>query len=291
MKAHRPIPIPTSLVLLFIFFIPFLFSACSNKQIDPDLLISVQADQVETDFPPSQEDLTYQKKYILPLFIDTEDSTKNKISELLKKSFFDFGDIYTIPDRLIRSTLQQENFSGFQKTNIPAALLLGEDLDATFVAQIRVTEPEPSKKPGQIDLSVFSVGTGQLAFRKMIPYNIKNQKKSAKALKKLIQSYFPIKGFILETRGNRQVAKISIGRSAGIKLNRIFYIHSRRIKSEIVSGVVRKTVTFSKNSIAEGTVIQVLENEAWLKIEKKDRKSVLKGQVVFAKPESSGMFE
>lgn len=295
----------------FIFFLPatffyysiiafsfFLLTACSQVKVEPDLLISSSADQLETKFPPTKDDLTYRKRYILPLLIEGDEmisnSRKKEVLSFLSQAFLKMGDIYTIAEQDVITRLTQENFQGFQAANIPEALLLGQELQANYLSQIRIAPKKQKNKnsfKAGIDLSVFSVGSGQLAFREIIPYDAKSTKRGKKALKKLIQSYFPIKGFILETRGDHQVAKISVGRSAGVKLKRTFLIHERKVKSELVQGIMRKTNSFSDAPVASGKVIQVMENESWILIKKKERPNVLKGQVVFAKPEKSGMFD
>ena len=291
----------TSPTLFFYCAIAFsfsLFTACSQPKVEPDLMISGPTDQLETKFPPTTEDLTYRKRHILPLVIKTgdniTDARKQEVLNFLSQSFLKIGDIYTTKKNDIESRLNQENFQGFQSANIPDALILGQELNVNFLSQIRITQKKQKNKntfKADLDLSVFSVGSGQLAFREIIPYDSKNTKKGEKALKKLIQSYFPIKGYILETRGDHQVAKISVGRSAGVLLKRTFFIHEREIKSEIVKGIVRTTNSFSNTPLASGKVIQVSENESWILIKKKDRPKVLKGQAVFAQPEKTGMFD
>lgn len=275
-----------------------LITSCAQTKVEPDLLLTTANDRMETQFPPSPEDLTYRKQYILPLMIEVDEQVsilqRVEIENFISDSFLKIGDIYSVDKEEVQTTLEKEKFQGFQSANIPDALLLGRDLSAGFLSQIRVRalkKNDPKHFKGEVDLSVFSVGTGQLAFREVIPYASKSTKRAKVALKKLIQSYFPIKGFILETRGDRQVAKISVGRSTGVALDRIFLIHERSVQSEIVKGTVRKTNSFSTSPVASGRVIQVMENESWILMGKKDRLNVLKGQVVFAKPEKQGMFD
>ena len=129
-----------------------------------------------------------------------------------------------------------------------------------------------------------------MVFQQNIGFDSQKPEKSGTELKLLVQKFFPLRGFILETRGGHQVAKISLGRSLGVKLNREFHIRERSVENKIVSGVVRKVISFSPIALATGKVIRVMENESWIAIDKKDRIKIKSGQVVFSLPEKKSSF-
>lgn len=136
-----------------------------------------------------------------------------------------------------------------------------------------------------INLTIFTTDSGQVVIKQDVTYNSKDIESSDNSLKKLIQTYFPIRGYILETRGGKQVAKISLGRSAGIKLDRKIQIWQRKVHNEIINGASRRTVTFGTAALATAEVIRVYENESWVLIRKGDQHKIRKGQVIFTQPE------
>ena len=186
--------------------------------------------------------------------------------------------------------LAKEENRHFQPGNIADAIQLGASINVDFVSQMQITIIE-SKMVKNIDhikanvnLTLFTTGSGQVIIKHDALYDSQNLERSDEALRQLVQTNFPIRGFILETRGGHQVAKISLGRSAGIKLGRQILIRERQVNSQIVNGVSRKTITFKAAALAKTKVIQVLENESWVAVNKGDQHKIKKGQVIFTLP-------
>ncbi len=136
-----------------------------------------------------------------------------------------------------------------------------------------------------INLTVFTTDSGQVIFQQNIHYDSQKYERSYKKLRQLIQTYFQIRGYILETRGAHQVAKISLGRSVGIELGRKIQIRERTVKTEIINGVSRSIVSFDVNALAMTEVIKVMEDDSWVLVNKKDQPKIKKGQVIFTMSE------
>lgn len=272
-----------------------LGSGCASKPINPLSFPVTSVDKVQTEFPPSDDDLIMPSQLLLPLVVYKDPtSTDERLAQILgflNQSFEQNGNIAGIPQPEVAALLSEEENRRFQATNVADAIQLGKSLNAKFVSQMQITIVESQIVKGvdqfkaNVNLTIFTTGSGQVVFQQIVAFDTQKQEKSETALKLLVQRHFPLRGFILETRGGHQVAKISLGRSLGVKLNREFHIRERKVENKIVSGAVRKVVSFSPIALASAKVIQVTENESWIIIDKKDRAKIKSGQVVFSLPE------
>jgi len=281
-----------------IFAAIILIGGCAGKQINPLSLPITGSDRVQTAFPPTGDELIIRTQLLLPLVVYKDQTTTDQrlmqILEFVHQGFEQNANIAAIPQQEVENLLSKEENRRFQATNVADAIQLGMSLKAQFVSQMQITIIESKVVKGvdqfkaNINLTIFTTGSGQVVFQKDFGLDTQKFEKSENELKLLVQRSFPIRGYILETRGGHQVAKISLGRSMGIKLNREFHIRERNVKTEIVSGVTRKVVSFPTAALATAKVIKIMENESWILIEKSDRAKIKLGQVVFTLPEKKG---
>jgi hypothetical protein len=272
-----------------------LLSGCAQKRINPLTLPILKSDSIETRFPPSTDELILRPYILLPLITYKDqtvtESRLNDILHFIHSSLEENGNFSVMTREQTSQLLAKEENRHFQPRNIADAIQLGVSINVDFVSQMQITIIE-SKMVKNIDhikanvnLTLFTTGSGQVIIKHNALYDSQNLERSDEALRRLVQTNFPIRGFILETRGGHQVAKISLGRSAGIKLGRQILIRERQVNSQIVNGVSRKTITFNATALAKTEVIQVLENESWLAVNKGDQHKIKKGQVIFTLPE------
>lgn len=283
------------LCLIAVFCGVFLISACTPKKIDPMAFQILEADKIEAQHPPTEEELVLRPYILLPLVVykdqTTTDARLNDLLHFIHSSLKKNGNFSIIPKNQVDALLAKEENNHFQPSNIADAIQLGTSVNATFVSQMQITIIE-SKMVDNMDvfkanisLTVFTTDSGQVVFQQDIKWDAKKPERSNKKLKQLVQTYFQIRGYILETRGAHRVAKISLGRSVGIELGRKMQIRERIVKSEIVNGVSRKNVSFGVNALATTKVIKVMENDCWVLVDKKDMQRIKKGQVAFTLPD------
>ena len=289
------------IILLSILFALITLGSCTPQYVDPLTLDITEIDKEEAPFPPTSDELSVSPYLLLSLttFKDptVTDSRMNTVIRFIHKSFEQHANFSAIPMKKVDELLKTEENRRFQASNVADAIQLGKSLDAAFVGQFQIMIGE-SKVIKSIDhyvanvnLTIFTTDSGQVVFKKDIAFDTQDPEASERDLKKLVQEYFPLRAFILETRGDRQYGKISIGRSLGVKIGREFMIRERIVKSEIVMGMSRKTVSFSPLALAIVKVINVMEDESWIFITERDRDKVMKGQVLFSQPEKTNIFQ
>lgn len=283
------------LVITFLLVSLALIWGCASKPINPMNLPVTASDKVEAEFPPTEDELIIRAQLMLPLIVYKDQTTTEQrltqILSFLNQGFEQNANIAVIPQQEVRDLLSEEENKRFQSTNVADAIQLGNSLKAKFVSQIEITIVESKIVKGvdqfstNINITIFTTDSGQVVFQKNFNLNTQKYEKSEEEFKILVQRFFPVRGYILETRGGHQVAKISLGRSLGIKLNREFHIRDRQVKTQMAGGATRRIVSFSPTALTTAKVIKVMENESWILIDKKDRIKIKSGQVVFALPE------
>ncbi|MBT4289465.1 MAG: hypothetical protein HOD92_19230 [Deltaproteobacteria bacterium] len=289
-----------SLFLIQIGILVLLITNCTEKQVNPDLLQVLPEDKASSEFPPSPEELIPMVYQVLTL-VSGKDATVTAMREealvsFIKTGFTKYSHVKNISESELKNKLADKAFHGFQPDNVAEAIQLGKALKSRYVSQLVLAVLESKivesvdRFKATIDFNVFTTDAGQNRLNEKIEYNSADLKKADSQLKTIIQTHFPLMGYILETKGGHQVAKISIGRNVGVKLDREFLIKSRKVESTIMDGFIRKTTTFSKMSVAVGKIIKVMENESWISIPKADRDKIKLGQVVFSQPEKGKWF-
>lgn len=273
-----------------------LIGSCATKQINPLTLPLKPSDSEETRFPPTESELVLRPHILLPLVTAKDptvtDERLRDVLHFVHTSLEKNGHFSVLSRQETSILLKKEENKHFQPGNIADAIQLGATVNADFVSQMQITVIE-SKMVNNVDhfkanvnLTIFTTGSGQVVVKNDIVYDSQELEESKRDLKKLVQTYFPIRGYILETRGGHQVAKISLGRSVGIELGRNVQVREREVTDEIVNGVARRTVSFAAAALTTAEVIKVQEDHSWILIEEGDRHKIKKGQVIFTLPES-----
>ena len=275
--------------------IALALGSCSPKEVDPMLLGQTARDKQEAPFPPTEQELSVSPHLMLTLVTYKDPTvTESRLSETLAFIHHTFernANFSAIPKKKVDELLSTEENRRFQADNVADAIQMGKMLNASFVAQaqVMITESEVVDSidhyVAKTNLTIFTTDSGQVVFKKDVFYDSQDPEGSKGDLKRLVQQYFPLRAYILETRGDRQYGKISIGRSLGVKIGREFQVRNRQVKNEIVAGKTRRKVSFGALAIATVEVVKVMEDEAWVFIAEEDRNKVMKGQVVFSLPE------
>lgn len=253
-------------------------------------------DQQKSPHPPEEDELIIRPNILVSLIVSKgETVTQNRFDQILKflnntlkkEALFSI-----IPQNTIKELLEEEENRHLQPNNVADAIELGTSVGASLVAQLELNIIESAVVDGvdefkaQINATIFTTNSGQVVYKGTTFLDTQDPEKSNQEFKQVVQQHFPIRGFILETRGSHQVAKISLGRSMGMTLGRKMQVRERKVHKEIVDGVSRKTVSFDATALATVKVIQVGEDVSWVLVEEKDRNKIKTGQVVFTLPDT-----
>lgn len=287
------------ILLISTFILMVLFSGC-EKKINPSMLGVLPEDKAVSEHPVTEEELEYkQPAMILKVVSKSSDVTEARyqfIQNSLKQAMKKYGFFKIIPDEQIEEQLKTEEYKSFDPKNVADMIQLGRDFSASHIAQEEIKIISSSKKSGsdnfkaEVILTLFTAGSGQVIVKEKVEVNSIYPKATEVRLKKLIQTYLPLKGYILETRGGHQVARISLGRALGVMAGREFLVHKRELKNQfsgdqkLAFGVLQTKISYSA-PIARVKVIEVMENDAWVLIDKNDRSKIRIGQAVFSRPE------
>ena len=272
--------------------------ACSGPTVDP-LSLPLNPPDLETaQFPPSESELVHRPRMLLTLVASAkEDLSPAQTGEslaFLAESLAKYGDFAPIPESKVKALLAREDQRGFRPESIAMALNLGSLLGAEFVAQVELSlapvkrSDAPYKTQGKITL--FHQASGRMVFLEPWVYDSADPTESRTRLKPKIQAAFPLRGFVLETRGDRRVAKISLGASLDLKVGQKVSFRSRIVETSLQNGLNSQLITYSPQVQCQGEVILVTANHAWVLIKPKDQEKLKKGDVVFTEPENSGSF-
>jgi len=274
-----------------------LLFGCAGPQVKPLSLPVELVDQQTTQFPPSPQEIIHHPRLLAEVIAQLGSTVtgprKSEVLTFIHQSMEGLGDFSYIPTLDIQAQLKAPEFLGFAPHSVVDTLKLGRALNSEFVSQVDIQIVESRLKEGedqfkaQIQLALFSVSTGQLIFKENILYDSAAPARSKRKFKHLIQSNFPLKGFIIETRGAREVAKITLGSTLGLNIGRKVSIRSREVKHQLIRGVDKTLVSYSAESLATGEVIQVSTNDAWIWIPKAKRSQFKTGDLVFTLPETS----
>jgi hypothetical protein len=285
----------TTVIILLVWL-----GGCAPQRIDPMQLPVQPEDSVQTTHPPSTAELTRKARVLLPLVVYRDETVTGKrlqaVLEFIHKTFEAHGDFAVIPQKDVETLLADPANRQYQTANVSDAIQLGRSLKADFVSQMQITITESKVEKGidrfsaNVNLTVFTTDSGQVVVRQDIGYHSHKLSESEKQLRALVQQYFPLRGFILETRGGRQVAKLSVGRSLGVTLGREFQVRERTIKTEYVDGVAVQTIAYAPPVIAIIKVFLLGEEDCWAQVKEADRSKIQVGQSVFSLPERTGIF-
>lgn len=296
------------LVLSAIFLAGIFLTACAPKKIEPLKLAITEEDKKQVEFPPSKDELVLPRNDIV--FLDEElglgvsKERLQPINEIIEKVFRLSANFNIVPQEKIDAILSQADYKDFRANNIIESIQFAKEQDATFLGlkNIQITSSRIKEKVdtfvASVEISLFTTGTRQLISKNTLSYDSENPIDFVWNLKKnLVETYLPLRGFITETRGNHQVAKITLGSSLGIKVGRKLLVRNRIVYSTIAggvsadSGMQRTIIRYSPEVLAKVEVIEVRENESWVKIKSEDRLKIAIGQGVFTEPEERDNFD
>lgn len=289
-------------IVLFLAIAALLLSnGCAPKRVDPLSFANLPSDEAQVEFPPTDEELINKPNVLLPLII-FKDLTVTPIRQTailgsIHDAFESYGHFSVIPQDQVNAILNDNQFRKSKPKNVADAIHIGKANHANYVSQIQISILESQLLEGvdtykaNVNLAVFKTDTGQAILQADVTYDTKDPDKAKKSLKNLVQTYFKLQGYILETRGGHQVARISIGSGLGIQLDREFEIRERIIETEVDGLTTRTEIIYLPDIVGTAKVVKVSEDESWLLINPDDQEKIKKGQVVFSLPEKGNVLD
>lgn len=266
----------------------FLLGACSSQNVDPQSYKISSEDHEKAKLAPTPLELVIQKRLLLPLIVSKGDGVTDMKQFIflreIHEQFRKHGLFSVITQEQIENLRKLEAYRDFNLDNVANIIQMAKRVNAHFVSQMRFLGET-------VNLVVFTADSGKMVFKESIHFDSENPKKSVLKLRELVQTFFPLRGFILETRGNKTVVKISVGSSLGVQMDREFLIREKINVITLTKGVETIAPSFTPLALAKARVIKVNENESWLYIEPGDREKIKIGQVAFSEPEEVSFFD
>ena len=270
-----------------------LLSSCTANRPDPSHFRKMVGDEQVADFPPSPAEFTFSQGLSLSLFTSTDPNLQqdqiNFIQPNITGVLESQARLISIDANKLAVILQREKWTDFDRNNLHQSLNLAQDLGAKYLTQIKLTpEPLDPKEEtrnffqGTAAIEIRHAQSGNLILKTSLELNANQLEPNPMPLSAQLQESFPLKGFVLETVGDRTLAKISLGAGHGVELGRSVTLHKRRVEQQ---GNALKEVIIPL-PVAQGEVIHLLENEAWILIDEKSRTKVSTGLRAIVRPQS-----
>ncbi|KAK3608857.1 hypothetical protein CHS0354_006898 [Potamilus streckersoni] len=160
-----------------------------------------------------------------------------------------------------------------------------EEMD--FLAIYRAELFEYGDRAGQMYYETgITADFYQVSSRKLIGVNkliLKSSQKdlAEKEIRKFAANYFPVRGFVTETRGEGEVARVAAGGSSGFKKGDRILFRNAILKQNRATDnnvmTVSTSVDYSDEVIGYGEIELLGDDFSWVKIESKYRQAVKAG--------------
>ena len=269
--------------LLFFVVVGIVPCVSCGKQIDPYQLKQKALDRVQHEYYPEEDEFKHIPKTIFISFGKGFEGRKDigadiffEIEEALSK----YANIEVVG-----------KYEGVQvEANEEALLKVGNNLNVNYVAIITVQNWKKNDEniEGTLNVEAYSVEIGRKIWSSQLVYMSSNFDNFREGVKNMVEFFFPLKGFLIETRNNREVGLVNLGKNLNITKGRVFLIYEREVKirgfnANQLSRI--RQIEYSTEPIVEVEVILVEEERAWVVIPEEKRKVVLAGHSVFLKYE------
>lgn len=275
-----------------LFLILLVLVGCSKSSVTFKEAKVLSEDLEEAPFPPTTKDLLPIENSIVVALVKADASlpkvNQQVVIAYIESLFREVGHMQVLPDYRVQSALKQ--LEKYQDSKDPAeeTLRIGRAVKSKYTVFVHLQTPQSGQVPEQyntqVTFSIYQVSSAKLILQEEFDFSHARSKVIWRDLKRPIQTYFPLQGYILELRNNREFAKVNLGLSQGVLPLREISIFRRVIKNETLkNGAVKQSVSY--NLIGNMQVTHVFEREAWATVPAVYRKDIRKGDAAFLKPE------
>ena len=250
--------------------------------------------------PPTLEELHAQKSYIAFLPVQYAPAL-TRYHRTLSNAFVlsvleEYGNLEVIENsrvkgamnrtefRKLTKLIEEEQFRRFEKPLIDEAIQLGKQLGVRYIGLMRV-----QTSPVKVSSNDWSTYISFRIYRVEDPVRIEMNHEFAfvfsesnslwEELGTQVRGQFPLSGFILETRGNREYVRINLGRANRVYLNQVCKVFRRIRKTQQKDGT-RKRITTEFDLLGKLAVVNVQQDFAWGRVEPEFRGKISKGDAI-----------
>ena len=225
---------------LLIGLLAFLLS-CAGKTISPDEVAASEQDQQQ-----SQVQATLETRPLRILIVGNriEEPRQAQVRAVLEDIFWRNGGLFSLEREASALLVGQPH--------LMKAFETAQRLEADYLL---VAQKETLEGDAQLRLTLFEVKSSDIALEHRLDFPPQEDK----ALAKKIQTLFPKRGVVLETKGSGAYARISLGRASGLKLGQEVALFVP-LQPGAAGGQAAQTAK------AKGEVVKLAENDAWVKL-------------------------
>lgn len=276
------------------------FSGCL---VQPDLgFVKIPEDEIVESIPspPTLEELHAQKSYIAFLPVQYAPGL-TRYHRTLSHAFVlsvleEYGNLEVIDNsrvkgalnrtefRKLKQVIAEEQFRRYEKPLIDGAIQLGKQLGVRYIGLMRV-----QTSPVKVSANDWSTYISFRIYRVEDPSRIEMNYEFAFVFSESnslwedlgiqVRGRFPLSGFILETRGNREYVRLNLGRANRISVEQECKVFRRIRKIQQQAGN-RKKETTEFDLLGKLVVVNVQQDFAWGKIKPEFRGKISKGDAI-----------
>ena len=286
---------------IFPFVLNSVFQGCVS-QPNPGF-VTAAVDELEKTVPnpPSLKELSSHKSSIAFLPVQYSEGL-TRYHRILSHTFVmsvleEFGDLEVLEDTRVQKTLQlteysqlkqlieEEKYRRYEKPLVDGVIKIGKEIGVRYIVLMTVqTSPikvSPNDWSTYITSRIMRVEDPPDSnyMNHEFTFVFSESNSLWEDMGAQIRGKFPLSGFILETRGNRVYARISLGRRNRITFEQDCKIF-RRIRKE-VQEISKKTPQVTDfDLLGKMKIFNVQQDFSWGHVENDARKKILKGDAV-----------
>lgn len=263
--------------------LPLIFLvACTHHSVDPYTFPITPLDEKKTAAQPATEDLIWHLRptlhldFSLPPTLISQKIEKRRTQEQKKAILSDFKaqGFHFIPKLQIQQILANNQ--------IPQSKEKQKELAQKLGAKWLLVTTSADHHSDKTEWNLWHIDSNQRKLRFYIGTLNPNRDRKQALLK--LQRDIPLRGFVLETRGNKHLAKTTLGYSSRIRLGQKLLFRNWQLESPNTNGTFQRKVRYAPIPSCHGKVVWVDAEDSWVETEKSCQNLVHKGMAVFVVP-------
>ena len=274
--------------LLFFFVVCIYFTLSCAKEYRPQNN-PLDRDTSKSKNYPRPEEL-FHKKRLVSIVVGYHDRriADSEVRNIIRKisvTFRKSANIYSQKKLLQRNILRGKDISSLSSKEL---YKLGAALEVDFFMRLEIRKEKliEDEEETFTFVEIFAPARQQLVIKKQIPF--RSAEEFDIIIKAFVQTYFPLQGYVLETKNSRQFIKVNVGSRLGIKNGRNVSFYKRKIETTVTptatGNITTKKISIIPQVIAQGKVISVEEEVSWILVEE-NQSGILLGLVAIFNPE------
>ena len=208
----------------------------------------------------------------------------------------EFGDLEIMEEVLVQNNLErtefqeleqliEEKFNRYDQPLVDGVIRLGKNLGVSYIGLMSVqTSPVRVSSNDWSTYITFQImriedPPDSSYMNHEFTFVFSDSNSLWEDLGEQIRGKFPLSGFILESRGGRSFARISLGRRNRVELNQQCKIF-RRIRKEKKDSQNKLLQVTDFDLLGKMNIFNIQEDFSWGRVDVKGRKKIMKGDAV-----------